>query len=140
MGTATWDPGQFVVSFRGNILTGFAPGTFLRVERNEDSFSLVVGSDGEAARARSRNRSGKVSVTLMQTSPSNDVLSAALAIDELGGDGTGALLVKDLSGRTIVEAESAWVTKPPGAEFGNEVGSREWTLETGRLDMTIGGN
>lgn len=136
----TYDPGQLVVSFRGNILTGFAPGTFLRVERNEDNFTLVVGADGEHARARSRNKSAKVTFTLMQTSASNDILSAAAATDEIGGDGTGAFLAKDLSGRTVAEAEVAWVKKYPGLEFSNEVGNREWELESGRLALTVGGN
>lgn len=136
----SYDPGQVIVTFLGTPLHGFADGTFVKVTRNEEAFKLQVGADGEAARVRNRNRSGQVAITLQQTSVSNDVLSAAAALDELAAGGTGALLIKDLNGTTLVSALVAWVRKIPEAELGNELGQREWVLETGVLAAFVGGN
>jgi hypothetical protein len=139
--TNTYDPKAILFTFLGIPLSGFADGTFIKVERNDDTFKLVVGSDGESARARNRNRSGRITLTLLQTSPSNDYLSAAQRADELGiPGGKGPLLVKDVLGTTLINAPDAWIVKPPAAEFGREVGSREWVFESGDIDMLVGGN
>lgn len=136
----TYNPKRVAVSFAGRLLTGFADGTFITVSRNEDTFALAVGSDGEAARSASSNRSGRVTLTLMQTSASNDILSALAATDERTNQGTGALMVKDASGRTVVLAAEAWIVKPADAELGREIGNREWVFETGDLEIFNGGN
>lgn len=135
----TYDPAQVVVTFLGNILTGFGPDTFITAERESDAFTDEVGADGEVARARSKDKRGTVTLTLLQTSMSNDVLSAAAAADELGGLGAGPLLVKDLNGATLVAAESAWVQKVANVEFGAELGTREWMLRCADVSVLVGG-
>lgn len=134
-----YDPKAVVVTFRGAILTGYADGTFITAERNEDSFALQVGADGEYTRTISRNRSGRVTLTLLQTSPSNDILSAFAKVDEVSGQGKGPLSIKDLRGNTVVFAETAWLTRPSNVEYGTEGSSREWVFETGKLEMNVGG-
>jgi Protein of unknown function (DUF3277) len=140
MATKTYNSKKVLVSFAGKILTGTMEGSFVTASRNNDSFTLAIGSDGEAARAANSDQSGTVTVTLMQTSPSNDDLANLMAQDELTNVGTGALFVKDASGRTLVSAVEAWIRKPADSEFAKEIGGREWTFETGRLDIFNGGN
>jgi hypothetical protein len=81
-----------------------------------------------------------VKFTLMQTSTGNDFLSQQYILDETAGLGTGALLIKDVLGRTIVGGDDVYVLKPAAVEYGKEIAGREWTLEVPRLDMFIGGN
>ncbi len=142
MALHTYDPSQVTIIFAGVPVSGFGEGTFVSVERNEDSFALQVGADGEATRAKSNNRSGTVTVTLIQSSIVNDAFSALVALDENspGGDGIGPLLIKDLSGRTLVAAETAWIRKPATVEFAREATEREWVIETDRLNIFAGGN
>lgn len=135
----TYDPSSVVASFAGVPLGGFADGTFIGVERNNDSFTLMVGAGGEAARARSRNSSGKVTFTLMATSVVNDLLSAVWRADELFGTGVGVVIVKDLNGTTLCIANNAWIMKPPKVEFGKEIGTREWVIECESVYMKSGG-
>jgi hypothetical protein len=135
----TFDPGKVIVTFAGNLITGFAAGTFISAERAEDTFSAEAGASGEVARVRNRNKLGTVTLTLMQTSPSNDVLSAQAKRDELSGTGAGSLLVKDLGGTTLIASPSAWIKKPPAVEFAKELSNREWVLE-GELDIFAGSN
>ncbi len=142
MGLKTYDANEVALVFANNLISGFADGTFVAVDQNEDSFSLVVGSDGEGARSKNNNRSATITFTLLQTADSNDVLAAAHNLDILSanGDGIGPLTVKDGSGRAIYHTDKAWVRKPPTAEFGREVGSREWVLETHDLVNLTAGN
>lgn len=140
MPTATYDPKAIAVSFAGKLISGFADGTMLTAERNDPIFSTVVGSAGEVARVRSRNQTGKIVLTLMQTSLSNAILTALAALDELSGLGQGPLLIKDLNGTTLLDAPNAWISKLPSVEFGKDLSNREWELACDVLNMNVGGN
>lgn len=140
MGVKTYAASEIQINFAGQNLRGLADGSFVRIERREDTFALAVGADGESARSQSANASGSVTITLMQTSVSNDVLSGLQKLDELTGKGMAPLFVKDARGRTVCISQEAWVKKPANVEYGKEVGNREWTIECGNLQMFVGGN
>lgn len=140
MSAKSYDPAQVSVIFAGIIVEGYADGTFVLAARNNPSFSLKVGASGEGARAKSNDRSGTVTITLMQSSASNDLLSAQAALDEASGDGIGSLLIKDLSGTTLVSAETAWIQKPSDMERAKEISDAQWVIETDVLNMFVGGN
>lgn len=140
MSVKTFDPKQFSIIVGGKIISGFADGTFIKITRHEQAFMLKVGVDGEGARAKSGNRSGTFEVSIMNSSASNDDLSAFALADEISGSGVVPVLVKDGSGRTVAEATTAWVQKFPDSEFGKEIGERTWILETDEIVLFIGGN
>ena len=142
MSLGVYDSKQVSVTFGPILITGYADGTFISVEQNEDSFSLLVGADGDACRSKSNNRSARVTLTILQSSPANDLLSALHNEDVLSpsGDGVQPLMVKDNSGRTICAAERAWIVKPPTTEYAVESGSREWLFETDNMLHNVGGN
>ena len=139
MAIRTYDPAAVLPSFLGGILTGFADGTFISVERNEDGFTLVVGASGESARAQSRNKSGVVTFTILATSQTNDYLSAIAEADEALGTGVGEFQMAELNGTTLIHATNAWVKKMPKVERGKEVSTVEWTIECEDLGIFAGG-
>ena len=138
MSLATYDASKLVMVFAGIPITGFADGTFVSIDNNEEAFSLMVGSDGDACRSKSNNFSARITFTLGQWSASNNLLSALHTLDVEGvTEGIGPMLVKDLSGTSIFACEKAWIVKAPVAAFGREADNREWVLETNdikRLD------
>lgn len=140
MALTTYDPKNVSVIIGGKIMSGFADGTFVTVERNEQAFNLKVGVDGEGTRAKSNNKSGKITIVLMQSSPSNDDLSAIAAADELTGAGIVPSLVKDNSGTSLATALTSWVQKYSNNEYGKEVTTRTWIMETDELQTFVGGN
>jgi hypothetical protein len=139
MAIRTYDPKNVLCSFLGNLVTGFADGTFLSAERTEDGFAGVTGAGGETARVKSNNRMGTVTFTLMATAQSNDVLSALAALDELEGAGVGPLFVKEFNGSTVLSAQNAWIKKLPNVERGKEVSQVEWVIECEALEIFAGG-
>lgn len=136
----TYDPSQVVTTVGGRIITGFAPGTFIEAERTEDAYTMTVGIDGEGTRSKSNNKSGQIRFTLLSSSDSNDVLSGFAAADELNNGGLVPVLSKDLSGRSLISCEQAYVKKLPILGFDNEVREVEWIFETDNLFVFLGGN
>lgn len=138
MSVSTYDPKDLIIILGSIRVQGYAPGTFVNVERNEDSFALVVGSDGEGARARSNNNSGRATITLLQSSLTNTLFSQQIALDESTGSGVLALLIKDQRGNSLYQAETAWLVKPSAASYGNEIENREWIIETDSMQVLVG--
>ena len=140
MAVLSYDPGKVSLILGGKVIGGFTGGTFVKLERNEDMFALVVGVDGQGTRAKSNNYSGTLTITLHQSSASNDALSSFLAVDELTGQGSVPMLMRDASGRSIASAITMWITKYAAAEYGKTVMERTWTLETDNLIVFVAGN
>ena len=138
----TYDSKAVAMIFAGIPISGLAEDSFVNVAQNEDSFTLTVGADGEGARAKTNNRSARVTFTVLQTSACNDLL-AALHLADLAspnGDGIGPLLIKDTSGRTLVTAEKAWIIKSPDVQLGKNINTRDWVIETHAIAIFAGGN
>ena len=140
MSVKTYDAASVSIILAGIPFEGFADGTFVTIARDNASWNSLVGSDGEGARAKTNDKSGTITCTLMQTSITNDALSALMQLDEASGDGVAPLLVKDNSGRTLCQAETAWLEKPADVEFGREISNREWVIKTDNLQIFVGGN
>lgn len=136
----TYDPANVIVSIGGTPMSGFADGTFVTVARDEDAFAKVSGADGEVSRAKSNNRSGSLTLTLMQTSMSNDVLSAIALLDEISNTGVVPVLVKEIGTSTILMSGEGQIKKIPDASYGKNVESREWVLDLANVNMFEGGN
>jgi|SRR5690606_17415475 len=137
-----YDPDQITMTFAGIRITGWADGEFVRIARNNDSFTLQKGTDGTGTRSKSKDKSGRVSFILMQTSPVNARLAALHRLDETApnGAGVGELRIKDLNGETLHTAKEAWIVKPPDANYDRTATSREWIIEADELEMFDGGN
>lgn len=142
MALGTYDPAEVSLIAAGVPVTGFAPGTFITIEYNEDAFNLSVGAGGDACRTRTNNNSARITFTLLQSSISNPLLSAQHELDKRSPAGDGVLpsLVKDTSGTTLAAAELSWIVKAANVEFGNEATNREWVVETHELNMLVGSN
>lgn len=139
MAVRQYDPKLVTVTVGGAIITGFSDGTFINVVRNEQTWNLKVGVDGEGTRARNNNTSGKFEIELMQSSPSNDVLSALIAADENAAAGAVPILVRDTHGTTVASCLTAWVQKYPDVGYAKETGVRKWIFETDALNIFVGG-
>ena len=143
MGTRVYDSNEVAVVFGPNIIdAGRADGEFVKITREAAAFSSKVGCDGDVTRSRMNDNRAKVEITIMQTSPSNDIFSAQHILDKLtpNGDGIMPLFIKDNNGRSLFTAEHAWIENDPETAFDREAGTRVWVLECARLRSFIGGS
>ncbi len=132
-----YDPNQVNVSCGGKIMSGWGDGTYIEAERDEDSYMKKIGVDGEVTRAKNNNLGGKVTLTLMQSSPSNDALSAFQQADQLSGTGVFTFILNDSNGQTTVRAVDAWIKKPAKLVYAKEVQAWQWTIDIGTFEVLI---
>lgn len=128
-----YDPQSHILNFAGFDISGFADGTFISIERAEDAYSMAVGSTGDVTRVRSRNRTGSVTITLQQSMPVNELLSAQALKDEADNTGAGDLLIKDSNGTLVARAEVAWIKKLPKIDRAKEQSNIEWVIDCADL-------
>jgi hypothetical protein len=134
----TIDPKDVSVVVGGNIIEGFANDK-IKVTRVSNQSEDEVGSDGDVARRLTNDRRGEITITLLQTSRSNDFLSLLARADEAFGAGQVPVIIKDNRGTSIYTAPNAWVQKQADSEHGAKVAMRVWVFRTNLLDMAVGG-
>lgn len=130
---------QFAAGFTANI-EGYADGTGIGIAKQAAGFTFQVGNDGEPLRSRSNNEHYNVTLTLMQSSDSNDLLSALHNADLQFGLGVFDFAIRDLSGRTTFDARSCFIMQNPDIEFAREGTTREWTIICPSVLVFTGGN
>ena len=142
MASKTYDPNAYDVIVAGIRLSGFAEGTFVSISHDSPGFSDKVGVDGEVARVRKHDRRATVTISLMQTSESNDELSQIYNKDRDSQNGAGVFSFRmvDRSGTTVFEADQAWIQSEPGATFSDEPESRDWEIRCANLRTFHGSN
>lgn len=136
----SYSPGEISVIVDGQIISGFAEGTFISVARDEDSSTFVPSATGGGSRTKNANKAGKFTFTLQQTSESNQALSDLLKADEDGDNSIFPVLVRDNSGADLHKAEQVYIVKYPQSDYAKELSNREWVLQAEVLEMNLGGN
>ncbi len=132
----SYDPKQQTVVFNGVTIDGFAPGTFIKVSRDEDTYSYQPSNSGGGARSRNPNKAGKFEFTLLGHSPANGLLTAIARRDELTGEGVGEAFVKDrTTAAAYCQAANAWIVKPPDYERQKELGEVTWQIQAMEVDI-----
>lgn len=122
------------------IASGFVSGSRVAISKSEDSVGMVIGSDGEWAFEHSNDESGTITLSLMQTSATNDFLSIQHSLQRLQGGGMLEVMVKDNNGRSLHYAPYARIQKTPDADYGSEIAARDWVLLCPKIEDFIGGN
>jgi hypothetical protein len=131
MTTRLYDPKRQTLLVGGVPISGWADGEFFTVVYDEDSFVKVVGTDGHTSRSKNENKNARLVIKLMQTSKSNDFLSALLNADLLtdGGSGIVPVVVKDNNGTDLFTSAKAWIVKPPDRSGDKTAKNRDWNFD-----------
>ncbi len=135
----TYDPAKLLFSIGGLIIGGYADGTFLEVERDEDAFTKTTGASGETARAKNNHKGGSITLTLMSTSLSNDFLTAIAIADELTGAGVVPCFGKELNGTTAFASAQCWIKKLSKVDRSKEISTTQWVIDCADLELAVGG-
>jgi hypothetical protein len=139
MALKVYDPAQVVVIFGGHKVEGMAPSSRVKISFPE-LYNKVVGIDGEVARGKNNNRTSSVSIELLQTSSSNDVLMGFFIADDVAPNGAPLpLMIKNINGTTLFVAAGAWIKKLPEVSYAAEVGANVWEIDCGETESFVGG-
>ena len=134
-----YSPKDVVCSWNGIAIEGFAPDSFLRLQRTSPLVTPVVGAGGQVALTRNADKTGTIEIELMQTSLSNQMLSAIQAKQdnmELEEDISSNFVIYDPSGSVLAAGINAWLQELPQIELGRDQNSKTWIFGCEKLDYT----
>ncbi len=77
-----YNPESTIVNIGGVEVTGFADGSFIKVKRTKDLFTMKSGAHGDSIFIKNPDRTGTISITIISTFKTNDKLSTLLLADE----------------------------------------------------------
>ena len=123
------------VVFLGKPITGFHDGTFVSAVRTGDAGAIHKGADGKGTVVWNADKSGTVTITLAQSSPSNKDLSIAAATRA-----SGPIMIKDTKGASYTVGDLAIVGTLPTVEDGQDLSARVWVLQVDNLTIYEAGN
>lgn len=135
----TYDPKLVTITFGGIIFFDFPDGDFVEFS-SDDAFESIRGADGSEERVNKNVFSGDLTLTLKQTSRTNDDLTQVLNADKLLNNGIRPLQIKDLRGTTLLFSPRAWIMKTPDFSLGDSLNTRGWTFRLTNLEPVLGGN
>jgi hypothetical protein len=145
---AVADADQYRISVAGAPISngagasGYADGEFLKIGLKNDGFIVVEGSDGSITRSKRLTRLLDIEISLLQSSSSNNFLSALWNLDNnaANGAGIGSFVLQDLSGTTLVICTRSWVNKPADITLDRGATVRKWPLIALYSAINIGSN
>ncbi|PZQ49755.1 MAG: hypothetical protein DI556_09800 [Rhodovulum sulfidophilum] len=137
---ATYDPAEVYITFGGQPITGYADGTFVEIEFDEQQWNKVTGADGHTSRAKTNNYAGTITITLLATSAGNDILNSFWQADRRNNAGVVPISVLDKLGNTKWAAAYAWIRQMPTQGYSKETETREWVIDCAELLGSAGGN
>lgn len=124
-------------------LSGWAPDSFVSADRSEDAVTPIVGSDGETCDSISANENGTITLTLMDSSLSNIVLSVihkALTNKLVPARFVFPVTITDASSlATVAFSPACTIRKVAPLSKGAQVGTNEWMINAPNLEIFHGG-
>jgi hypothetical protein len=136
-----YSPSDVVISIAGlHTVAGLADGTFINISKDVDPFEVQRAMDGSIQRIYRHDEGFQLDITLAQSSPSNNILSALYNIDTVTQLGKFPVFITDGRGSTKFFALTAWVDRLPDTTFASTLETRNWRLHCTQATLTVGGN
>lgn len=112
----------------------------ITVEPSEEIDTMTVGADGQVMHSLHANKSGKVTVRLLKTSPVNALLSAMLAFQRTSGanHGQNNITIKNITTGDTITCQQVAFAKVPTITYAKDGGMNEWDFNAGIIDVGLG--
>lgn len=120
-----YSPKDVILTVGGYQLTGWQS---ITISRTVKGFTIIRGIRGKNTRVPNVDTSATITISLLQTSQGNDVLSYIHELDLEEGTGRIALMLKDNSGRSVFSSNEAYITGYPVTAFSGQFEYRNWEL------------
>lgn len=121
-------------------MEGLANGTFITISKDVPVISTTRSTDGHIARTVRRDDSYTLTLSVVQTSVSNTILSRLFAADRVTYQGKFPIFIKDNNGSTVFAAGTCWITSEPNVSFSNGIEVREWVIQCAEGGLYSGDN
>jgi hypothetical protein len=132
------DPKEVHIVVGTHRVQGFARGQYFNAEKINDDVSFEEGTDGEQVFVESTSEGWTITITLLQSSRSNDKLWAIRQAARNAPGGAPVPLAVTHRGTKMVSA-AVRIQKPPAVSFADGVETRVWTMLAANFEGTIQG-
>jgi len=122
-------------------LSGWADGDdVIKITRRADAATDKMGADGKMALALNADRSGEITIKLMQTSPSNAYLNGLANLQAAGPKRFVPVVItfQDSYRQDMGAGALGYIKKLPDVSRGAGIATQEWTFVVERLDLILG--
>jgi hypothetical protein len=106
----------------------------------EDKSTMTIGADGAVMHSLHSGKGATVTVRLLKTSPTNQLLSLMYALDTQGSAvyGFNTISVRDLQLNDVVVCQQCAFAKFADVTYAKEGGEMVWTFHAGITDFILG--
>lgn len=143
MGIRTYNPRNVTITLvsglGAHIVKGFDDGQFINIEYESDAYDHVVGADGEEMRIKKNDRRATCTITLLQSSDTNQYLSNLENLDRVSDSGVAGFLLRDATTNEVVASDSVWVKKRPAFNRDKSKVAMAWVLSMKSPDFNYSG-
>lgn len=123
----TYDIAKVNVIVGGQVITGFAEGSVISIEKLEDNFTEHVGVKGEVTTSESNNNTADLTLVLKNTSPSVSYLNGLA--NRKGQNAVVDVAIVDLNDNGVsASGAECRVRRPADMDFSNEETEREFVI------------
>lgn len=127
------------VTFLGKVISGFAEGDdVIQVERNKPTMTQTVGVQGDGMYSQTADKSGKITLKLLQGCEENAFLTKKIQASEVGGIATGELIITEVGNDAKVTARKCVIEGMPKFQRGEGNNAVEWTFLSTDINITQG--
>lgn len=137
----TYAPERVSVSWGGIFITGFAEDEFINCTPNANATETVVGAQGDVALTKIANRTGTVTLTLLQNADANIYLSNIYLAQQLGDTDviSANLTIRDPSGSTLWDCRDCHIETAASVSLSSGQNAKTWTFFCKSM-MAVGAN
>lgn len=107
---------------------------------SEDVGTMQIGADGTGMHSLHADKSGKITVRLLKTSPTNQLLSALYAFQTATGSayGQNTIVIVDKSRGDVITGSQCGFAKAPDLNYAKDGGVVEWVFNAIKIERTLG--
>jgi len=112
----------------------------ITVEMAGDKNTMVIGADGEGMHSLHADKSGTVTVRLLQTSPTNAKLQVMYDAQTLDSSlhGQNIITVRNPASGDVTTARSCAFKKKPAVNYKKDGATVEWVFDSIKIDTILG--
>lgn len=109
-------------------------------EMTGDKNTMVTGADGTVMHSLHAEKSGRVIVRLLKTSPVNAILQAMYDAQTASGalHGQNTILCQQKAANDATTAQQCAFKRKPPLAYQKEATTMEWEFDAGRIDTVLG--
>lgn len=110
------------------------------IETSVDLNNMQIGADGSGQHSLSADKSGRVTVRLLKTSPTNQQLMQMATFQRSSSalHGQNTLVISDTARGDVVSCRQVAFKKIPNLTYASQAGINEWTFDAVLIDPALG--